>query len=167
LNFGLGCNGRIHILFERLTSATALLDIVRQVRATQQPKKIATLIRFANHQDSSSKLKISMRLDLDNYTESGQITTIGTDNSGINSESNQAGANTSNTIADTVEKLAQHALIDKNAEYIVVKDDEHDNNDENDDNANLVTEWLVQSIQPQIRLLICGAGDDVSALVTM
>ncbi|WP_299217341.1 XdhC family protein [uncultured Psychrobacter sp.] len=164
LNFGLGCNGRVHILFERLTSATALLDIVRQVRATQQPKKIATLIRFANHQDSSSKLKIGMRLDLDNYTESGQITTIGTDNSGINNESNQAGANTSSTIVDTVKKLAQHALIDKNAKYIVVKDDDNDNDH---DNANLATEWLVQNIQPQIRLLICGAGDDVLALVTM
>ncbi|OLF39119.1 MULTISPECIES: XdhC family protein [unclassified Psychrobacter] len=164
MNFGLGCNGRVHVLFERLTSAMSLLTAVQQVRTTQQPKKIATLIHFANHQDSSSKLKIGMRIDLDNYTESGQITTIGADSIGINNGSNQAGANTSSAIVDTVKKLAQHELIDKNAEYIVVKGDDNDNNG---DNANLATGWLVQSIQPQIRLLICGAGNDVMPLVTM
>lgn len=164
MNFGLGCNGRVHVLFERLTSAMPLLAAVQQVRATQQPRKIATYIRSANQQNLHSEFQVGMRLDLDNYTESGQITIIGADNIDINNETYQARANTSSTTVDTVKKLAQHKLNDKNAEYIVVKDD---NNDDNDDNANLATEWLVQSIQPQIRLLICGAGDDVMPLVTM
>lgn len=161
LNFGLGCNGRVHVLFERLTSAMPLLAAVQQVRATQQPRKIATYIRSVDQQNLHSKFPIGLRIDLDNYTESGQITTIGADKIGINNKTDQAGANTSNVIVDTVKKLAQHELGDKNAEYIVLR------NDNNDDNANLSTEWLVQSIQPQIRLLICGAGDDVMPLVTM
>ncbi|WP_440455228.1 XdhC family protein [Psychrobacter sp. ASPA161_9] len=166
LSFGLGCNGRVHVLFERLATATPLLDIISQVRHTQQPITIATLIRSTNRQNSNSELQIGMRINLDDYTESGQITTIGANGIGTNcidtnSSLNQAGFDVSNTLINTVENLAQYELGDKNAEYVVVKNDDHD------DNANLATEWLIQRLEPQIRLLICGAGNDVMPLVTM
>jgi len=35
------------------------------------------------------------------------------------------------------------------------------------ENGKVTTEWLVQRLQPQLRLLICGAGNDVTPLVTM
>lgn len=31
LNFGLGCNGRVHVLFERLVTAMSLLNVISQV----------------------------------------------------------------------------------------------------------------------------------------
>ncbi|MGP4848049.1 XdhC family protein, partial [Marinobacter sp. 1Y8] len=55
----------------------------------------------------------------------------------------------------TVEELAEYKLSDKNAEYVMVE------------NGKVTTEWLVQRLQPQLRLLICGAGNDVMPLVTM
>ncbi|WP_350657528.1 XdhC family protein [Psychrobacter sp. S1-30-MNA-CIBAN-0213] len=161
LNFGLGCNGQVHVLFERLATATPLLDIISQVRGTQQPVKIATLIRSASRQNSNPELQIGMRVNLDDYTKSGQITTIGANGIGTNNSLKQAGFDVSNTLINTVENLAQYELGDKNAEYVVVKDDD------NDGDVNLTTEWLVQRLEPQIRLLICGAGNDVMPLVTM
>jgi len=171
LNFGLGCNGRVHVLFERLATATPLLDIISQVRRTQQPVTIATLIRSINRQNLNSELQIGMRVNLDNYAESGQImiidanstvtNSIGTNSIGTNNKSNQDEADVPSTLINVVEKLAQHKLGDKNAEYVVVKDDDYDDND------NLASEWLIQRLEPQIRLLICGAGNDVMPLVTM
>lgn len=161
LNFGLGCNGRVHVLFERLTTATALLNVIGQVRGTQQPVTIATLIRSASRQKSNPELQIGMRINLDNYTESEQITTIGANGIGTSNSLNQAGFDVSNTLFNTVENLAQHELGNKKTEYVVVKDDDHY------DNVNLATEWLIQRLEPQIRLLICGAGNDVMPLVIM
>ncbi|MGP4849531.1 XdhC family protein, partial [Marinobacter sp. 1Y8] len=69
LNFGLGCNGRVHVLFERLTTATSLLETIRNVRRTQQPITVATLIRANDyqHQDSisqnSDNLRTGMRIN--------------------------------------------------------------------------------------------------------
>ncbi|MBF0659174.1 XdhC family protein [Psychrobacter sp. NG25] len=148
LNFGLGCNGRVHVLFERLATAEPLLDIISNVRRTQQPITVATLIRANDyqHQDSisqkSDNLRIGMRINLDEHLSLG-----GT--------SEQDKINPSSIIADTVEKLAQYNLSDKNAEYVIVE------------NGKATTEWLVQRLQPQVRLLICGAGNDVMPLVTM
>ena len=49
LNFGLGCNGRVHVLFERLATAMSLLNVISQVRQSQQPVTVATLIRSTIH----------------------------------------------------------------------------------------------------------------------
>ena len=133
LNFGLGCNGRVHVLFERLATAKSLLEAITQVRRTQQPITMATLIRSNSSQPQSSKLTVGMRINLEV-------------------------ADASKTFIETVSKLAKYKLSDGNADYVIIK---------NDDNANLTTEWLVQRLQPQIRLLICGAGNDVMPLVTM
>ena len=133
LNFGLGCNGRVHVLFERLATAKSLLEVITQVRRTQQPITMATLIRSNDNQPQSSKLTVGMRLSLEV-------------------------ADAPKALIDTVSKLAKHKLSDSNADYVIIKSDDHN---------NMATEWLVQRLQPQIRLLICGAGNDVMPLVTM
>lgn len=140
LNFGLGCNGRVHVLFERLATAAPFLDLVRQVRRMQQPVMVATLIR--NNGCQNTELQVGLRINLDEYH---------------NSEDSleQEIINPSNIIADIVEKLAEYELSESNTEYVTIKTDE------------ATTEWLVQRLQPQVRLLICGAGNDVVPLVAM
>ncbi|OLF36050.1 hypothetical protein BTW00_07140 [Psychrobacter sp. C 20.9] len=140
LNFGLGCNGRVHVLFERLATAAPFLESVRQVRRMQQPVIVATLIR--NNGCQNTELQVGLRINLDEYH---------------NSENSleQEIINPSNIIADIVEKLAEYKLSESNTEYVTMKTDE------------ATTEWLVQRLQPQVRLLICGAGNDVMPLVTM
>ncbi|MBH0006247.1 XdhC family protein [Psychrobacter sp. SWN149] len=140
LNFGLGCNGRVHVLFERLATAETLLEVICNVRRTQQPITVATLIRANGYQNA--ELQIGMRINLDEYHNSGDLP-------------EQETTDSSNIIADTVEELAQYKLSDKHAEYVIVE------------NGEVNTEWLVQRLQPQVRLLICGAGNDVMPLVTM
>lgn len=173
LNFGLGCNGRVHVLFERLTTAMPFLNVIRQVRQTQQPVKIATLIR--SDSDDKGYLRIGKRLNLDalnsdmldleavnldkldldglglnSYTNSGQLTTLDDYN-----VSNQTALNVSKFFVNTINKLSESPLNKKDTEYVLIEND------------GVATEWLIQRIQPQIRLLICGAGDDVMPLVTM
>ena len=140
LNFGLGCNGRVHVLFERLATAAPFLESVRQVRRHQQPVMVATLIR--NNGCQNTELQVGLRINLDEYH---------------NSENSleQEIINPSNIIADIVEKLAECELSESNTEYVTIKTDE------------ATTEWLVQRLQPQVRLLVCGAGNDVMPLVTM
>ena len=140
LNFGLGCNGRVHVLFERLATAAPFLELVRQVRRNQQPVMVATLIR--NNGCQNNELPIGMRINLDEYHNSENLLEPET-------------INPSNVIADIVEKLAKYKLSESNTEYVTIKTDE------------ATTEWLVQRLQPQVRLLICGAGNDVMPLVTM
>ncbi|MGP4863663.1 XdhC family protein [Psychrobacter sp. T6-5] len=140
LNFGLGCNGRVHVLFERLATAAPFLELIRQVRRHQQPVMVATLIRANGCQNT--ELQIGMRINLEEYH---------------NSENSleQEIINPSNIIADIVEALVEYKLSESNTEYMTIKTDE------------VTTEWLVQRLQPQVRLLICGAGNDVMPLVTM
>ncbi|HCI77196.1 MULTISPECIES: XdhC family protein [unclassified Psychrobacter] len=155
LNFGLGCNGRVHVLFERLATAMSLLNVISQVRQSQHPVTVATLIRstiyFNNQNNPNSQLQIGLRLNLDNYIKLGKLTAIDANNS------DKMVSNASSTVINAVESLSEYKLLHKNAEYVIVKDD----------NDDLATEWLIQRLQPQIRLLICGAGNDVMPLVTM
>ncbi len=140
LNFGLGCNGRVHVLFERLATAAPFLELVRQVRRHQQPVMVATLIRNNGYQNN--ELPIGMRINLEQYHNSENLP-------------EQETINPSNTTANIVEALAECQLSESNTEYVTIKTDE------------ATTEWLVQRLQPQMRLLICGAGNDVMPLVTM
>ena len=175
LNFGLGCNGRVHVLFERLATAIPLLDFIRQVRHTQQPVTIATLIRSDNSENGALDLQVGSRIYLDKYLKTGSLTDIYLNH-------NMAGD--SNTVINDVllkviKKLSKHQFYKKdagcNAEYIELSDDlelQATANCQYESGAELVlktgqTEWLLQRICPQIRLLICGAGNDVIPLVTM
>ncbi|WP_379543065.1 XdhC family protein [Psychrobacter sp. R86515] len=148
LNFGLGCNGRVHVLFERLTTATPLLETIRNVRRTQQPITVATLIRANDYQyqdsisQNSDNFRTGMRINLDEYRSLGSVSALGK-------------TALSSILANTVEELAEYKLSEKNAKYVTVENDK------------VTTEWLVQRLQPQLRLLICGAGNDVMPLVTM
>src|SRR5699024_2772152 len=58
-------------------------------------------------------------------------------------------------IKKLVKTLSTHVVSNKNTEYVVLK------------NGDITTEWLIQRLQPQHRLLVCGAGNDVMPLVTM
>ena len=150
LNFGLGCNGKVHVLFERLTAAMPFLEVINHVRRSQQPATIATLIRS----NDNRHLPIGLRLDLEEYIASGKITSISEGCTG-----NQVLIDDSNAftyqIKELVKTLSTYKFSDKKTEYVILK------------NGDITTEWLIQRLQPQHRLLICGAGNDVMPLVTM
>ncbi|MGP5546713.1 XdhC family protein [Psychrobacter alimentarius] len=149
MNFGLGCNGRVHVLFERLASAKPLLETITQVRCTQEPVTIATLIR-SNSEQHMPDLQIGMRIILSKVSESGQLGVIIPEQVSSLTE-----PTVSSTLANMIDALAEYEISNKNTEYVVLKD------------ADVATEWLIQRLQPQIRLIVCGAGNDVMPLVTM
>ncbi|AGP49422.1 hypothetical protein PSYCG_09610 [Psychrobacter sp. G] len=160
LNFGLGCNGRVHVLFERLATAIPLLDLIRQVRNTQQPVTIATLIRSDGSENGALDLQVGSRIYLDTYLKTGSLTDLYLNRNTI-SDSNTF---IDDMLLNTIQKLSNHKFHKKNAEYIKLTSDLElqatgDRKHE--------SEWLLQRICPQIRLLICGAGNDVIPLVTM
>ena len=175
INFGLGCNGRVHVLFERLATAIPLLDLIRQVRHTQQPVTIATLMRSDNSENGALDLQVGSRIYLDTYLKTGSLTDIYLNH-------NMAGDSDTvinNVLLKAIKKLSKHQFYKKdagyNAEYIELSDDleyQPTANRQYESGAELVlktghTEWLLQWICPQMRLLICGAGNDVIPLVTM
>ena len=167
MNFGLGCNGRVHVLFERLVSASLLINLIRQVRSDQQPVTIATLIRFNNCVSQNAQLQIGMRIDLDAHSDIGQLTAIDDKQDVLNS----ARTSLNNTFAHTIKELAKHDLDKKNTDYVImesaVEQSTKHKMEQNSVPKLIKTEWLLQRIKPQVRLLICGAGNDVVPLVTM
>ncbi|MGM8884848.1 XdhC family protein [Psychrobacter sp. 1U2] len=138
LNFGLGCNGKVHVLFERLTTAASYLDLIHKVRQSGQSATVATLIRT-----NSAEMTVGTRVNL-----SASFSGESADSQAISQP--------------IVDELATYEISKKNADYLVLK-----NTMANKDSASVQTEWLVQRVQPQIRLLVCGAGNDVMPLVTM
>ncbi|WP_457857325.1 XdhC family protein [Psychrobacter pulmonis] len=150
LNFGLGCNGKVHVLFERLKAARPFLEVINHVRRRQKPATIATLIR-ANDQ---YHLPVGLRLDLADYSANEKITFVSAD-----SMVNEALMNDPNAftykIKKSVKTLSTYDISEKNTEYVILK------------NGDMNTEWFIQRLQPQHRLLVCGAGNDVMPLVTM
>ncbi|WP_201511139.1 XdhC family protein [Psychrobacter alimentarius] len=150
MNFGLGCNGRVHVLFERLASAKPLLETIAQVRRTQEPVTIATLIRSDTRESQNSGLTIGMRIHLDphQYSKDETMHSFG-------GHSAITGLDASGLSPTMAEALAASNLLGKKAEKVTLSDND------------VTTEWLVQRLAPQIRLLVCGAGNDVMPLVTM
>ena len=167
LNFGLGCNGKVHVLFERLTSAKPLLDLIAQVREDRRPVTIATLIKSGSLDLQSTSLSIGSRINLDTYKKTEQINFVGSEQGFFNYS----------TFVNTIKKLSNHKLAKRNTDYFIVNSDLESNclkinylksSYENIDNQEEVpSEWLIQKIEPQKRLLICGAGNDIMPLVTM
>ena len=150
LNFGLGCNGKVHVLFERLTAAMPFLEVINHVRRRQQPATIATLIRS----NDNRHLPIGLRLDLEEYIAEDKITFLSNVNTCTQALIDDSNAST-HEIKELVKTLLTYKVSDKKTEYVILK------------NGDITTEWLIQRIQPQHRLLICGAGNDVMPLVTM
>ena len=171
LNFGLGCNGRVHVLFERIATALPLLESIRQVRHSQQPMLIATVVHSSastNHLDS--QICTGRRFDLGAYIQSGRAKALTfnadgfdgiTDFDNVSDFDSVKGVKGSDNSDDSVivdslmQHLVAHRIDDDPTQYVFLQDN------------GVSTEWLIQRIQPQIRLLICGAGDDVKPLVTM
>ncbi len=156
LNFGLGCNGKVHVLFERLTTAKPLLDLMAQVRQDGQHVTIATLIQSKNR-NLQNMPSIGMRINLETYKSTGQISFI---------DSEQDFANYS-TFIKTVEKLSNHKLAKRNTDYVIIDSDLADQAANDNKQQSEQTEWLIQRLEPQKRLVICGAGNDVMPLVIM
>ena len=154
LNFGLGCNGRVHVLFERLTTAKPLLDLITQVREDGQPVTIATLIKSKDCNLQSTSLPIGTRINLDNYKNTGQVEFIGSEQEVLNSSN----------LINAVKKLSNHEFAKRNTHYVISNSDLK-SSDSSQEEAQ--SEWLIQRIEPQKRLLICGAGNDVMPLVVM
>ncbi len=134
LNFGLGCNGRVHVLFERLNDAAPLLALIDRVRQSRLSKTIATTIV-----SNTSELTVGTRFCLDDFSQN-QLTDI-----------------QGKTQFTKVKLLTR--LADFNSQNLTKKPFAHYEDDK--------TTWLIQNIKPQIRLLICGAGNDVMPLVTL
>lgn len=163
LNFGLGCNGRVHVLFERLASAMPLIKCIKEVRNNEQTMRIATLIRS----DDPSHL-IGVHINLDDFMAHSKITILNEDLSHISSDptlihaiktlSSKGSENNSLAAYDYYKKQASK----KQAQFGSVKGVVDNNLDH-----IIETQWLVRHLQPQIKLLICGAGNDVLPLVTL
>ena len=155
LNFGLGCNGRVHVLFERLDTAKAYLKMIKKVRQTQQPVTMATLIRS---QEASHPVGLHVQLT---------------------SDSNAVQVASANNITADCDDLINQAIQSLSAKYVSAKHIGSGLTQKPTDFATITsvaqqditqpvqTQWLVQQLQPQKRLLICGAGNDVQPLVSL
>ncbi|AWT48975.1 hypothetical protein DLE54_05140 [Psychrobacter sp. YP14] len=155
LNFGLGCNGRVHVLFERLDTAKAYLKMIKQVRQTQQPVTMATLIRS---QEASHPVGLHVQLTSD--FKAVQVASA-------------------NSITADCDELINQAIQSLSAKYVSAKHTASGLTQKPTDFATITsvaqqditqpvqTQWLVQQLQPQKRLLICGAGNDVHPLVRL
>ncbi len=162
LNFGLGCNGKVHVLFERLTSVMPFLSLINKVRDDQKPSTIATLIKFDSNLSKALEIQVGTRLNIKAYKETGQIEWIDSDQEVVNPSILM------NTIfINTIKKLSDRKLTKRNTDYAIVNSGLEDEVANSDKQQLGQTEWLIQRIEPQNRLLICGAGNDVMPLVTM
>jgi xanthine dehydrogenase accessory factor len=143
LNFGLGCNGRVHVLFERLASAAQLLQSMKQVRRSGQPMTVATLVR-----SEASDHPIGLHVNLDQFA-------LDKDSLEVNDLSDPILSQAINTLC--LEQYQQ-----KPAQFVTLQGAV-----DNSLQHRVQTQWLVRRLQPQIKLLICGAGNDVVPLVTL
>ena len=157
LNFGLGCHGKVHVLFERLSVAQPFLERISQVRKDQKPMIVATLIKSDNAQHIEFNPQIGMRIDIDVYQNSGKIRNIDGEKICSDHDSN---------LLDAATKLSAHQFIKNNADYIFIVNSAAKKQPKTTENL-VKTEWFIQHIRPQTRLLICGAGNDVMPLVIM
>ncbi|WP_201601472.1 XdhC family protein [Psychrobacter submarinus] len=157
LNFGLGCNGKVHVLFERLSSAMPYLDLIQKVRQSGESTTVATLIR-----SNSSEVTVGTRVHLNaSFLDDSFLDDSFLDD---NKNSQEIPEQTINLPKPVIDELSAYKVSKRHADYLVLKSSVA--NDNSSKNA-IQTEWLVQHLQPQIRLLVCGAGNDVMPLVTM
>ena len=134
-----------------------MLDLIAQVREDRRPVTIATLIKSGSLDLQSTSLSIGTRISLDNYKETGQFKFVDSKQEALNFP----------TLINTVKKLSNHKLAKQNNDYVVINSNLADEAANDNRQQSRQTEWLIQRIEPQKRLLICGAGNDVMPLVTM
>lgn len=155
MNFGLGCHGSVHVLFERLSAALPLLDTIAQVRQSQQSLGVATLLKATPLE--SRKRNLSAKSDLVCGSRFilpavEAVTTINLDNGNALSD---LAAPIAEQLQATVTTLSQQSGAKGRWQH-VYSEDEH-----------YCYEWLVQYLLPPIHLLICGAGNDAMPLVQL
>ena len=143
LNFGLGCNGRVHVLFERLASAAQLLQSMNQVRRSGQPMTVATLVR-----SESSDHPIGLHVNLDQFA--------------LNKDSMVVNDLSDPILSQAINTLCLEQYQQKPAQFVTLQGAV-----DNSLQQRVQTQWLVRRLQPQIKLLVCGAGNDVMPLVTL
>ena len=152
LNFGLGCNGKVHVLFERLSSAMPYLDLIQKVRQSGESTTVATLIR-----SNSSEVTVGTRVHLNaSFLDDSFLDD--------NKNSQEIPEQTTNSPKPIIDELSAYKVSKRHADYLVLKSPVAN---DNSSKGAIQTEWLVQRLQPQIRLLVCGAGNDIMPLVTM
>lgn len=172
LNFGIGCNGRVHVLFERLATAAPLLESLKQVRQSSKPQRVATLVRYqpsdcqnqaSEYQNQASEYQssgsdesqppIGLHVNLDQSVINGEAVYF--------NEVSEAVKN--NPILNTaVSTLSSEHYCQNKAQFVTLQGLR-----DNQLQHRVQTQWLVRRLQPQIKLLICGAGNDVMPLVTL
>lgn len=155
MNFGLGCHGSVHVLFERLSAAIPLLDTIAQVRQSQQGLGVATLLKATPLESRNRNL--SAKSDLACGTRfiipvAEVATNINVDNGNVLSD---LAAPITEQLQATVTTLSQQSGAKGRWQH-VYSEDEH-----------FCYEWLVQYLLPPIHLLICGAGNDAMPLVQL
>lgn len=142
LNFGLGCNGCVHVLFERLPQAATFLKELREVRRNLKPCLVATLIQSSTKDQQAIPIGTRLWFNHDGsnvHCDDSNVDTV------IDSETQTA-------LIKAAQQLQQTAAVTSSSEYVSLANGQA---------------WLVQRLCPQLRLLICGAGTDVPPLVTL
>jgi xanthine/CO dehydrogenase XdhC/CoxF family maturation factor len=155
MNFGLGCHGSVHVLFERLSAALPLLDTITQVRQSQQGLGVATLLKATplESRNSNSSVKSDLACGTRFIIPAAEATpNINTYNGSVLSD---LAAPIAEQLQAAVTTLSQQSGAKGRWQH-VYSEDEH-----------YCYEWLVQYLLPPIHLLICGAGNDAMALVQL
>jgi len=151
MNFGLGCHGSVHVLFERLSAALPLLNTIAQVRQSQQGLGVATLLKATPLEPRSRNLSAKSDLTCGaRFIISASSTTV--DNGNVLSD---LAAPIAEQLQAAVTTLSQQSGAKGRWQH-VYSEDEH-----------YCYEWLVQYLLPPIHLLICGAGNDAMPLVQL
>jgi xanthine/CO dehydrogenase XdhC/CoxF family maturation factor len=124
--YGLGCNGIIHVLLERVKPGAAdALSLMRRVRDMRRPAAIAYIIAPAN------AVGQKLAIDVDGRVQNELST---------------------NADADAIEAASREALGADESRHVRLEDG---------------TEFFAETLQPALRLLIFGAGDDAVPLVRL
>jgi len=164
LNFGLGCNGRVHVLFEPLNTAKAYLGMIKQVRQTQQPVTVATLIRS---QEASHPVGLHVQLTSDfNVVQVASANNITADCDNLIAQAIQSLSAKYVSAKHIGSGLTQKPTEQKPTDFATITSVARQDNTQHITQP-VQTQWLVQQLQPQKRLLICGAGNDVQPLVRL
>lgn len=153
MNFGLGCHGSVHVLFERLSAALPLLDTIAQVRQSQQGLGVATLLKATPLESRNRNLSTNSDLAC------GTRFIIPAESADTNIDNGNVLSDLAVPIAEQLQvavmTLSQQSGAKGRWQHVYFEDDYY------------CYEWLVQYLLPPIHLLICGAGNDAMPLVQL
>lgn len=169
LNFGLGCHGSVHVLFERMAQAQPLLTTIKEVRSKQRPIGIATLLKAAPLEADAHQINIpfpksrlstcGLRLNIaatpNSSTPRSSTTELSDDIKLLGTGLEASCLEVIPQLQAAVEALSLQSGAKGRYQHVCYND------------GNTSYEWLVQYLMPPIHLLICGAGNDAIPLVRL